>query len=232
MMEYRPLHQTLRVNKTKSELKADLLDYGGLSFGNNMVTFTKYNDEAVESGRFGGCYMAAFKFIQDPALVSDSVSIVSRSAFPPFRFEEGETYVAHIFTNGKTNEVKFKFADLENSGIIKIEALFRPYDTFRDKRHLRELWKKSYDPTARGILKKGRNGWKAWVQMRSVINVEGNYYRNINVSDAQEIDERALMVETYYYKGLFRIDIDSEELNSLDQIYKDAYAMGKRDQEL
>ena len=121
---------------------------------------------------------------------------------------------------------------MENSGIIKIEALFRPYDTFRDKRHLRELWKKSYDPTARGILKKGRNGWKAWVQMRSVINVEGNYYRNINVSDAQEIDERALMVETYYYKGLFRIDIDSEELNSLDQIYKDAYAMGKRDQEL
>lgn len=102
----------------------DLID-GDLKFQDGKIVFTQYNGNELQSSGFSGCLMAAFKFLRQPT--SDEQSLISLNSHV---LNLNSSYVAHIYAmpTEDQGDTKYKFMQLENSGLIKIEAMFKPFN--------------------------------------------------------------------------------------------------------
>lgn len=103
------------------------LNNGDLIYSEGKIVFTKYNEnDELQSSGFSGCLMAAFKFLRQPTSDEQS-NLISLNNHV---LNLNSSYVAHIYAmpTEDQGDTKYKFMQLENSGLIKIEAMFKPFN--------------------------------------------------------------------------------------------------------
>ena len=230
-----PMHNIQRFEKVHSVLsnrsiiQRSLLEYQDLTTDGNLknqsgkIFFTEYNGTELMSSDFSGCFMAAFKFLRLPTTdeLSNLFSLNSHV------LNLNSSYVAHIYAMSTEiqGDTKYKFAQLENSGLIKIEAMFKPYDAKTDGDNVYNYIKQKglqSDEKARnltGSLTYNQGKWTA-----------KTYYQNSNGIDAmyKTYNEQMLQKDTYYNKGFLGIIVPNDELQYLSAVNKSAYKNGLR----
>lgn len=202
----------------------DLTTDGNLKNQSKKIFFTEYNGTELKSSDFSGCLMAAFKFQRQPTINEQSNLLCLNSHV----LNLNSSYVAHIYAmqTEEEGDTKYKFMQLENSGLIKIEAMFKPYDANRDG-----------DDVYKYII---NNGLQSDVKARSLTGsltynqgewTAKTYYQNSNGIGAEykTYDEQKLQNETYYFKGFLGKIIPNDELQNLSAVNKSAYKNGLRD---
>ena len=221
------------------ELKyCDLVD-NNLVFETNKIVFTEYNNNAIRSGEFTGCLMAAFSFLRSPVPTDPAVVTPNNNIIRPRQ----QTYIAHVFTSGNVGwDTKLEFGYLETIGLIKIHAMFKPHDEVRDRAAIREelsshdsitpleayaSGEKRANINEIGILRMNeRQEWIAEVEHQyHYLNSKGRetyrfpeHYKSFNPVELRR--------DTYYLKGLCGVIIPNDDLQRLGRKSKAKYKTG------
>jgi hypothetical protein len=94
------------------------------------ICFTPYTNGGILSAGFNGCYMMAFRFVED-AMKRDPNSYLLFDRSVPMSSNFSVTYIAHVSNDTTARDTLF---DAENRGLVQIERIFRPYRSdVRDK---------------------------------------------------------------------------------------------------
>lgn len=193
------------------------------------IAFTEYKGRELKSSDFSGCIMAVFKFIN---LVSPKwVNILNLNGH---QINPASSYIAHVYAMpiGDESDTKYEFAQLEKSGLIMIDAMYKPYDSDRDpdivKQYAEEYQKRNtkdgMGPINRkyqfltGSLVKNQEKWSAKTFYQDTNGPTTNVYATF--------DENRLQDETCYLKGFLGVVISNEKLQSLPASNKAAYKRG------
>ena len=89
------------------------------------ICFTPYTGGEVKSAGFCGCFMMVFHFV-DCGKGLDTYRLLISKESEPFTPVFDVPYVAHVPTNDRNQNMQKALVELEDRGLIKIEALFRP----------------------------------------------------------------------------------------------------------
>lgn len=196
-------------------------DYNTGVLGNKdgKVFFTEYKGQELYSSGFSGCIMAAFKFLRDNHIPNiDFENII--------QIDKDKEYIAHVFCSStKDLDTKYEFAKLEKDGIIRIEAMYKPYVYKRDRDDIQSIYgvtsNYNLNCLTGSMFKSNYNG--GWI---------GNTYYQDKDGQVKQIknyfDNNMILNETYYLKGFLGILLQEKEYSDLKSAKSkmDAYLDG------
>lgn len=142
------------------------------------ICFVRYRDKEVKSANFSGCFMMAFKFVEEK-MKSDKNSRLIFDSSVPMLCDFNATYIAHVAT-GEQGDAKEALFDAENRGLIHIEALFKPFRKSTDDSYQNAGVKKTQDNkmseqqaglsnVTGGLSRDSRGNWSAKVYSQEKI---------------------------------------------------------------
>lgn len=203
-----PLQQRSLVMQ-RMELKYDNYIKGNLGNEAGKVYFTKYNGQELFSSGFSGCIMAVFKFKDlESAELRDILNLNGNI------LDKESSYIAHVYamSEEKSGDTKYQFAELEEKGLIHIEAMYKPCVYERDLFDIQSIngvtSNYNLNCLTGSMFKSDYNG--GWI---------GNtYYQDIN-GQVKHIknyfDNDMIQKETYYLKGFLGITLQENEYSDL-----------------
>ena len=192
------------------------LEDGDLKFENQMIVFTKYNGDELFSSQFSGCIMVAFKFTNWSSEEWGNILDLNGHSIDP-----ESSYIAHVFAMGTEAEgdTKYKFAQLENKGLIHIEAMYKPYKDNQDGDDVVNHYKREI--ASAGITAINNPFGLTGSLFKSNYNrgwIGNTYYQDIN-GQVKHIknyfDNDMIQKETYYLKGFLGITLQENEYSDL-----------------
>lgn len=229
--------------------EANDLNNGGLDYSDSMIAFTRFNGTTMYSGRFLGCYMAAFVFNQKPS-EDDNILLFHNDDKNRISFKDdivGPTYIAHVFTSRGLFDTKYKFGELANKGIITIKALYLPYNVKTDLRIREQLYEREnlaqnvFVPVLGSLEQDENNEWKGntwweW-QYKGIDSNTHREFTGVQYRPLHSFGSREMKIETYYRMGMIGVLITSDSFTSLQrdeptEIYnacRSAYSAGLRE---
>lgn len=142
------------------------------------ICFVRYKDEEVKSANFSGCFMMAFKFVEEKMKSDKNSHLIFDKRFPML-CDFNATYIAHVAT-GEQGDAKEALFDAENRGLIHIEALFKPFRKSTDDSYQNAGVKKTQDNkmseqqaglsnVTGGLSRDSRGNWSAKVYSQEKI---------------------------------------------------------------
>lgn len=218
-----PLQQRPFVTQ-RVKFKYDSYETGNLHNESGIVFFTEYKGEELYSSDFSGCIMAAFKFLKD-----DNISDIEFDS--DFTIDKNKEYIAHVFSDTEEYlDTKYEFAKLEKNGIIRIDAMYKPYNKVKDQADM-DNYASTAEPGSSAYInrhnltgsmfKSNYNG--GWI---------GNTYYQDKDGQVKQIknyfDNNMILNETYYLKGLLGIPLPEKVFLALEENMKESYINGLR----